>query len=209
MITIETWLTYTLACVLIILSPGPDNILAISRGLSQGSMAAVISSLGAGIGLMIHVLAAVLGVAVIIQNSASTFLAIKMVGAAYLIWLGLRALRSRDLITFSKRNHLPLRSVFLNGFLTNVLNPKPAFFILAFAPQFVSSEAGQLTTHTLMLGIWFAFLAFMIFAALGSFSSGLTRWLEKHPKATTGLNIGAGLTFIGAGLSIALLEQNK
>ncbi len=209
MISIETWLTYTMACVLIILAPGPDNILAIGRGLSQGRIAAVVSSTGAGIGLMIHVLAAALGLAVIIKTSATAFLTVKIAGAAYLIWLGLKALKSRDLITFSKSKFLPLRSVFISGFLTNVLNPKPAFFILAFVPQFVSTDYGHETMQTIILGSWFAFLAFIIFSILGIFSSGLSEWLQKYPKATAGLNIGAGLTFVTAGLSIAFLEQNK
>ena len=140
MISFEMWLTYTMACIFIILSPGPDNILAVSRGLSQGRLAAIVSSMGAGLGLMVHVLAAALGLAVIVKNSAPAFFVVKVVGAAYLIWLGLRVLKSRDLISFSSERPLPLRSVFVSGFLTNVLNPKHALFILAFVPQFVSQS---------------------------------------------------------------------
>ena len=140
MISFEMWLTYTMACIFIILSPGPDNILAVSRGLSQGRLAAIVSSMGAGLGLMVHVLAAALGLAVIVKNSAPAFFVVKVVGAAYLIWLGLRVLKSRDLISFSSERPLPLRSGFVSGFLTNVLNPKHALFILAFVPQFVSQS---------------------------------------------------------------------
>lgn len=175
MVTIETLFTYTVACVLIILAPGPDNILAISRGLTQGRLAACISSAGVGIGLMVHVFAAVLGLAVLIQTSAIAFSVVKLVGAAYLIWLGIKAFCSRDIITFSSTNHRPLKSVFFTGFLTNVLNPKPALFILAFVPQFVSPMEGSVEFQTFLLGAWFALLAFIMFAVLGSFSSILVQ----------------------------------
>ena len=98
MITTEILLTYTVASVLIILSPGPDNILAVSRGISQGRIAASVSSAGAALGLLVHVAAAVFGLAILIQTSAAAFGVIKLIGAGYLIWLGIKALRSRDLI---------------------------------------------------------------------------------------------------------------
>lgn len=209
MVSIETWIAYTAACVLIILAPGPDNILAISRGLSQGRLAACISSAGAGLGLMVHVVVAVLGLAVLIQTSAVAFSVFKFAGAGYLIWLGIKVFRSRDLITFSSHSHLSLRAVFITGFLTNVLNPKPALFILAFIPQFVSPVYESVELQTLILGAWLAFLAFSTFAVLGAFSSILARWLENRPHAIVGLNIGAGATFIAAGLSVAFLERTS
>ena len=209
MVSIEIWVAYTAACVVIILSPGPDNILAISRGLSQGRLAACISSAGAGLGLMVHVVVAVLGLAVLIQTSAMAFGVVKFIGAGYLLWLGIKVPRSRDLIAFSSHSHLSRRAVFMTGFLTNVLNPKPALFILAFIPQFVSPASGSVELQTLVLGAWLAFLAFGTFAVLGAFSSILARWLEGRPHAIAGLNIGAGATFIAAGLSIAFLERTS
>lgn len=209
MIPIEIWLTYTAACVLIILVPGPDNILAVSRGLSQGRAAACISSIGAGLGLMVHVFVAILGLAALIQASAVAFSMVKLVGAGYLIWLGIKAMRSRSLITFSSHSHLPYRAIFMTGFLTNVLNPKPALFILAFVPQFVSPMHGSVELQTLFLGTWFAVLAFSIFTVLGVFSSMFARWLESRPNTILGLNIGAGTTFIAAGLSVAFLDNTN
>lgn len=207
MIPIETWMTYTVACILIILVPGPDNILAVSRGLSQGRLAACISSAGAGLGLMVHVLVAFLGLAALIQTSAVAFSVVKFAGAGYLIWLGIKALCSRELIAFSSQSHLSHRAVFHTGFLTNVLNPKPALFILAFVPQFVSPAHGAVELQTFFLGAWFALLAFVVFTVLGTFSSLFARWLEGHPRAILGLNIGAGITFIAAGLSVLLLGR--
>ena len=124
-----------------------------------------------------------------------------------MIWLGIKALRSRALIAFSSQSHLSHRAVFLTGFLTNVLNPKPALFILAFVPQFVSPMYGAVELQTFLLGTWFALLAFAVFSLLGSFSSLLARWLEGCPRAIVGLNMGAGITFIAAGLSVLLLGR--
>ena len=207
MISAEIWLAYSAACILIIVSPGPDNILAVSRGISQGRTAACTSSFGAALGLLVHVAAAVFGLALVIQTSAALFGLVKTIGAAYLIWLGVKALRSRDLISFTPSEHLPLNTVFLTGFLTNVLNPKPAIFVLAFVPQFVNPEAGAVTQQMLTLGVWFAALTFVIFAVMGACASGLTHWLHKRPSATLGLNIGAGLTLVAAGLSVVMLER--
>ncbi len=209
MIPLETWVAYTGACVLIILAPGPDNILAISRGISQGRFAALVSSAGAGLGLLVHVAATILGLAAVIQTSEVAFGIVKIIGATYLIWLGIKAICSKDLVTFSTNGETAIQTVFTSGFLTNVLNPKPAFFILAFLPQFVSPANGLVTLQMAMLGTWFALLAFAIFGVLGAFSSVLAHWLENHPKAIHSLNYGAGLTFIMAGVSVALLENRK
>ena len=207
MITTDIWLVYTGACIVIILSPGPDNLLAIGRGVSQGRAATCLSSLGAAIGLLVHVLAAVLGLVLIVQTSAMAFGLVKAVGATYLIWLGIQAIKSRDLITFQPSQHQTLGKIFITGLLTNVLNPKPAIFILAFLPQFVDLEMDSATHQMLMLGVWFAVLAFVVFAIMGSCASVLTRWLSQRPKATWFLNIGAGLTLVTAGLSIVLLDR--
>ena len=206
--SLEHWITYTLACTLIILSPGPDNILAVSRGLSQGRLAAVVSSVGAGAGLLVHVIAATFGLAILVQTSDLAFGIVKIVGAAYLIWLGINAIKNRDLISFSASKKKPMKSVLLTGFLTNVLNPKPVIFILAFVPQFVSPDYGSsIAAQSLLLGVWFAVLAFLIFALAGCFASVLARWLEERPGVTLGLNIGAGTTLVLAGMSIALLDR--
>ncbi len=206
MISIETWLTYTLSCILIILAPGPDNILVISRGLSQGRYAAFVSCIGAGFGLMLHILGAVLGLATLLQTTALAFTIIKSVGAGYLIWLGIKVLRSRDLISLSPQAHAPNKTIFMTGFLTTALNPKPAIFMVAFVPQFVSSE-GSVELQILLLGLWFAVLAFLVFSILGISASFLAKWLKNSPNAVVGLNAGAGVTFIAAGLSVALLKR--
>ncbi|MDM0011914.1 LysE family translocator [Variovorax sp. J22P168] len=199
--------TYLMACLVVVIAPGPDNILALSRGLSQGRAAACLSSVGAGLGIMFHTVAATLGLSLIIQASPVAFWAVKAVGGLYLLWLGYRALSSRNLVSFAPSAHQPLRTVFLTGLLSNVLNPKPGLFVLAFLPQFVSAGRGSVPIQMLVYGAIFAVLTAVIFSLLGSFASKLSGWLQRHPRAGTGLNVGAGLTFIGAGLSVLALKQ--
>lgn len=203
----DVLLAYLAACLVVVLAPGPDNILAISRGLSQGKAAAALSSIGAGLGIMCHTVAAALGLSLVIQASPLAFWAVKAVGGVYLLWLGYKALRSRNLISFEPGAHQSLRKVFFTGLLSNVLNPKPGLFVLAFLPQFVSAARGPVAVQMLVYGAVFAVLTALIFSVLGAFAFRLSGWLKRHPRVGTGLNVGAGLTFIGAGLSVLALRQ--
>jgi threonine/homoserine/homoserine lactone efflux protein len=207
MFPLEIWFTYTAACVLLVLSPGPDNLLAIGRGLSQGKLAALISGLSSGAGILFHVATATFGLTMLMQTSSVAFWLVKLVGAAYLIWLAIKVLRSRSLISFESVNQQPLRTIFLSGFLSAALNPKPGLFVLAFLPQFVDPLRGSVTTQMLGYGCWFALLTATGFALMGVFASNLSLWLRSRQRIVVGLNIGAGLTFIASGLSVAALKQ--
>ncbi|MEJ8859483.1 LysE family translocator [Variovorax robiniae] len=205
----EVLLAYLFAVLLVVVAPGPDNILAISRGLSQGRAAAVLSSIGAGLGIMVHTTAAALGLTLVIQASPAAFWAVKLIGAAYLLWLGIKALASRNLISFTPAARQSLPRVFATGLLSNVLNPKPGLFVLAFIPQFVSASRGSVTLQMLVYGAIFAVLTAIIFSVLGSYAARLSGWLERRPKATSWLNFGAGATFIASGVSILVLGNRR
>lgn len=198
---------YLVAVLLVVLSPGPDNILAIGRGLSQGRLAAALSSVGAGLGIMVHSVAATLGLALVLQTSPMAFWVVKAVGATYLLWLGVKALRSRSLISFEPAAQQPLWRVFATGLLSNVLNPKPGLFVVAFIPQFVSVQRGSVAVQMLVYGAIFALLTAVIFTLLGAFAARLAGWLKRRPRVTAAANVGAGLTFIAAGLSILALQR--
>ena len=207
MFPIDVWITYTLACLLLVISPGPDNILAIGRGLSQGKLAACLSGAASGMGILFHTLTATFGLTLLIQSSGVAFIMVKLIGGAYLIWLGIKVLRSRSLINLSPSAKQPLASILTTGFLSAALNPKPGMFVLAFIPQFVDPELGSVTTQMIVYGMWFALLTAIGFALMGVFSSRLAGWLHEKPKVINGLNIGAGLTFITSGLAVAALKQ--
>lgn len=183
MFPFDIWLAYTAACVLIVLAPGPDIVLSIARGLSQGRLAACLSSFGAGIGILCHVAAATFGLALLIQTSAAAFWVVKLVGAAYLIWLGVKALLSRDLVTFAPTARRPLQSIFVSGLVSNVLNPKIGFFVLAFIPQFVSAQRGPVSTQMLVYGAWLALLAAIGLSIVGCFASRLRGLVVARRRA--------------------------
>jgi len=203
----DTLLAYLAACAIVVMSPGPDNLLAIGRGLSQGRLAAALSSLGAGIGIMVHTLAATFGLSLLVQGSPQAFWAVKAIGAVYLVWLGTKALMAGNLVSFAPSARLPLRRVFVTGVLSNVLNPKPGLFVLAFLPQFVDSGRGSVAMQMLVYGALFAVMTALIFTLMGGFASRLAGWLHTRPRVVKGINVGAGLTFIAAGLSVLALKQ--
>lgn len=209
MFSSEVLLAYLAACLIVVISPGPDNLLALGRGLSQGKAAAALSALGAGLGIMGHTLAATFGLSLLIQGSAQAFWVVKAVGAIYLIWLGYKALASGNLISFAPTAKLPLRRVLMTGILSNLLNPKPGLFVLAFLPQFVDAKRGSVPMQMLVYGAIFAVLTTLIFTLMGAFASRLAGWLQERPRLIKGLNWGAGLTFIAAGLSVLSLRQRS
>jgi threonine/homoserine/homoserine lactone efflux protein len=207
MFPLDTLVAYLAAACVVVLAPGPDNILAISRGLSQGRVAAALSSAGAGLGIMCHTTAATLGLALALQTSPIAFWLIKALGAAYLLWLGYRAISSRSLISLVPAEHQSLRRVFATGLLSNVLNPKPGLFVVAFIPQFVSPARGAVPAQMLVYGAVFAVLTTIVFTLLGAFSAQLSGCLARRRRAVAALNVAAGLTFVGAGLSILALGR--
>lgn len=206
MFPIEVWITYTLACLLLVISPGPDNILAIGRGLSQGKLAACVSGAASGAGILFHILTATFGLTLLIQTSEVAFVVVKLIGAGYLIWLGIKVLRSRNLISLSPTQKQPLINILTTGFLSAALNPKPGMFVLAFIPQFVNPQLGSVTTQMFVYGSWFALLTAIGFSLMGIFASRLAGWLHKRTRIVNALNIGAGLTFITSGLAVAALK---
>jgi threonine/homoserine/homoserine lactone efflux protein len=205
----DVLIAYLAACLLVVVSPGPDNLLAIGRGLSQGRLAAALSALGAGLGIMVHTLAATFGLSLLILRSPGAFWLVKVVGAAYLVWLGVRALRSGGLVNFEPAAHLPLRRVLLTGVLSNVLNPKPGLFVLAFLPQFVDAGRGSVAVQMLVFGAIFATLTTLIFTWMGGSAARLAGWLQARPRWVMGVNVGAGLTFLLAGLSVLALRPRS
>ena len=209
MFTAEILITYLIAVFIVVIAPGPDNILAISRGLSQGWLAAAASSIGAGLGIMFHTVAATLGLALVLQTSPFAFWIVKVIGATYLLWLGYKAIRSHNLISFTTTAYQPIKRIFVIGLLSNVLNPKPGLFVIAFIPQFVSVARGSVQVQMLVYGAIFAVTTAVIFTLLGGFSAQLANWLSRRPKTIIAANIGAGLTFIAAGLSILALDRRR
>ncbi|MGF1694363.1 LysE family translocator [Vibrio kyushuensis] len=207
MFPLEVFIAYTLACLLLVISPGPDNLLAIGRGLSQGKLAAVASGVASGTGILFHVFAATFGLTLLIQTSELAFYVVKSIGALYLLWLGIKVLRSRNLFSLEPAKKQSLKTIFSTGFLSAALNPKPGMFVLAFIPQFVDQNLGSVTVQMIGYGVWFAILTAIGFSLMGVFSSKISTWLTNKPRLVSGMNIGAGVTFISSGLAVAFMKQ--
>lgn len=197
------------ASVALIVAPGPDNILVLTRGVAQGRGAALVSAAGASLGLVVHSVFAAAGLSALLAQSAVAFSVIKYVGAAYLVYLGVRALLGREGFAIRADDAPPprLRSILIQAFATNVLNPKVALFFLAFLPQFADPTAGDVAPQLLVLGLTFALLTWMIFSALGYFSGILGNWLVSRPKLADGLRWLTGGVLIGLGLRLALPDR--
>jgi threonine/homoserine/homoserine lactone efflux protein len=197
------------ASLALIVAPRPDNILVLTRGVTQGRGAALVSTAGASLGLVVHSVFAAVGLSALLAQYAVAFSAVKYVGAAYLIYLGIKALSSREGFAVSSEA-APVRpkSVFVQGVASNVLNPKVALFLLAFLPQFEFADpaAGGTALQLLALGLTFALLTWRIFSVLGYFSGGLGNWLESRPDYANVLRWLTGAVLVGLGLRLAFSD---
>lgn len=192
----------------LIIAPGPDMMYVITRGMSQGRKAGLLSALGVTLGILVHTISAAFGLAVLLQTSAMAFLIVKYMGALYLIYLGLKALKSKSNFTPLKpQQKMDSRSIFWQGVLSNVLNPKVALFFLAFLPQFVNRDQGFVPLQMLVLGILFALFGIIFLSVLGYFSGGVGNWLSSSPRFAAILRWLTGGIFVGLGIRLAFVER--
>ena len=168
--------------LLINISPGPDMIYTAARSLSQGSRAGVLSAIGIFCGCFFHIGAAVLGLSVIIAESATLFNIIKILGAGYLIYLGTRSILSRQSsVELNDVQKSSYQKIFMQGLITNVLNPKVALFFLSFLPQFIHPESPNFKQHILFLGMWFAVQGTLILIVVALLTGYFRQMLETKP----------------------------
>jgi threonine/homoserine/homoserine lactone efflux protein len=192
----------------LILAPGPDMLYVITRGVTQGRRAGMLSALGVICGILVHTTAAAFGLTLILQTSALAFLVVKTLGAAYLIYLGVKAWRDKS--TFSVQPSAPslsVQRVFWQGVLSNVLNPKVAIFFLAFLPQFVDKGSSQVALQMVTLGLTFAGFGLCFLLAVGYSSGTIGGWLADRPNYARFLQRLAGSILVGLGIRLALTER--
>jgi threonine/homoserine/homoserine lactone efflux protein len=158
--THDLWL-FVISGLLLNITPGPDTLYILGRSAAQGARAGAVAALGIGTGALVHICAAALGLSAILAASAAAFTAVKIIGAAYLVYVGVAMLRSKrtspSVPSAAGSRTIPLRGIFIQGFLTNVLNPKVALFFLAFLPQFVMADAPSKPEAFIFLGAIFDF----------------------------------------------------
>jgi RhtB (resistance to homoserine/threonine) family protein len=201
---------FVVAGLLLNVTPGADTLYIVGRGAAQGRRAGVLAALGVGAGCCVHMVAAALGLSAILAASATAFTVVKLAGAAYLVWLGICLLRSslRDAAAAAApAPQAPAHRVFVQGLVTNVLNPKVALFFLAFLPQFIDADAPSKVLAFLFLGLVFNVNGTLWNLLLAFASASLARRLRAGGRGTRWLERAAGMLFIGLGAKLALAER--
>ncbi len=201
---------FIISGLLLNIMPGPDSLLIVARSATQGWRAGVAAAMGIGTGTMVHVLAAAIGLSAILTTSATAFMVVKYIGAAYIIWMAIGLLRSKrkEAATQVAVPPLPYRTIFAQGFLTNVLNPKVAIFFLAFVPQFIDAAAPNKALAFIILGCIFNINGMLWCCSLALFTALVSARLKINPSVSLWLNRVTGGLFIWLGIKLALSKQS-
>jgi len=186
--------------------PGPSVLFVVTQGVVLGRRAALATVVGNELGLAVHVLAVALGVGTIVQRSLGVFTAMKLAGAAYLVWLGVGAIRRRGGLgdPLLSSEPLPRRRLVRDGFVVGVSNPKTTLFFLAVLPQFVEPARGHVTLQLAIVGVVFLVLAFVNDSLYGLAAGTVRSWLDRSPRRAELVGGTSGLVMIGLGLRLAV-----
>ena len=206
-----TFVVFVPAALALILAPGPDTFYVLTRALGHGRAVGVAAAAGISAGVVVHTVAAALGLSVLLRESALAFRVVKYLGAVYLLYLGVEALRSPERFEFSGGDGSPggdatgSRASFARGVLVNALNPKVALFFLAFLPQFVTATGS--TVQFLTLGGTYSALTLCYLAAVASFAGTVRRVLTGRPSVERALRRATGAVFVGLAVQLAVEER--
>jgi threonine/homoserine/homoserine lactone efflux protein len=198
------------AALVLLLIPGPAVLYIVARSMAQGRMAGFVSDLGIHAATLIHVMAAALGLSALLASSALAFSIVKYLGAAYLIWLGLKKIfgRLEDAEAGALSRHSYAR-LFRDGFIVNLLNPKTALFFFAFLPQFAEPERGHLAVQITFLGLLFAGLGFITDGCYALLAGTAGNWLKRSRRFLEIERYVSGTLFIGLGLTAVFAGNQR
>lgn len=200
---------FILASFLLCLAPGPDNIYVLTQGITKSKTAAVVTTLGLTTGLIIHTSAAALGISVIFQTSELAFNVVKYVGAAYLLYIAYQAFKYRNepLDLSVQNSSSELKKLYVKGFIMNILNPKVSIFFLAFLPQFVNPQMGNIPMQMIILGLIFMVLTIVVFSSIGVAANLLSSKLLQKPSIVKYMNILTSFVLVSLGIKLALSQR--
>lgn len=207
-IPLETLSVFAAASLALALAPGPDNIFVLAQSALHGRLAGLFVTMGLCTGLLFHTTAVALGVATLFATSALAFNLLKILGAAYLLYLAWRAFQASG--TPVPEGEGPKTSygrLYVRGVIMNITNPKVAIFFLAFLPQFATPSEGSLTLQLLFLGAVFILATLVMFGSIAWFSGFLGERLRSSSRAQIILNRIAGLAFTGLALRLVTAER--
>jgi threonine/homoserine/homoserine lactone efflux protein len=199
-----SFLLFLAAASIIAVSPGPGIFYVAARTLADGRGVGLASSLGTGLGGLVHVAAGAIGVSTLILASAEAFTVLKLAGALYLVWLGIKTAREARLDIVEAARGASVGRAFRDGIFVEALNPKTAAFFLAFLPQFVDPER-TVWTQIVVFGLTFVVLGFLSDGLYALAAGSLGRWLRRRPNM---LRFGSGTVYVGLGAATALARRS-
>ena len=207
---IQNFELFFLSAIFLSITPGPDTIYILGRAISQEANSGTASVLGISTGVLIHTIAAAIGLSTILATSALAFKIIKLIGAVYLIYLGITLIltsKNTDLLSKNKASANGFWKIYRQGVITNVLNPKVALFFLSFLPQFINPNQGNVTSF-LLLGLIYVFICTIWYLIFAGFSSAIAMVFKKNPVWIRTINKISGSIFVGLGLHLAFSKTD-
>ena len=207
---IENLSAFILTAIIVVISPGVDTIMVLTRSISRGKTAGLYSAIGVSLGLLVHTCAATFGLSLLLAKPAVAYSVIKYLGAAYLLYMGYKAITDKSQQTEIKSTKLSIvnnHKMLLTAFLSDVLNPKIAIFFLAFLPQFVSVSSISNPAPYLILGGIIFFITLVWCTCLALLGSRVATLFNKHQHAEKVMNKATGVVFILLGIKVALTKR--
>jgi threonine/homoserine/homoserine lactone efflux protein len=207
--SIHNFGTFLVSCILLNLTPGSDTVLILSKSIAQGKKAGVITALGIGLGIVGHTLLAAFGLSILIAKSIVLFNIVKYAGAAYIIYLGVKMILAQTTIDIDRSGDQRQQSktLFRDGFLSNILNPKVALFFIAFLPQFIVPAYHSGVMPFLILGFTFTITGTIYCSILAIFAAQIFSRLRNNQSFSSVLNKTCGSVLVFLGAYVALLRR--
>lgn len=208
MLDLQTIVMFVTASTLLALAPGPDILFVLTQSMSKGSRSGIVIALGLCSGLIFHTTAVALGVAVIFQTSIVAFTILKVVGAAYLLYLAFMAFKDASKSKLeTQKTTLSFVALYKRGILMNITNPKVSIFFLAFLPQFTHPEMGNVTVQIFTLGALFMLSALVVFTLVSLLAAQVGAWFLKTRNGEKILNRIAGTVFAALAVKLAMTSR--
>jgi threonine/homoserine/homoserine lactone efflux protein len=208
MIDSSDLVVFSFTTLVVVIAPGPGMLFVISRGLAGGRKAGVVAAFGTSVGIAVHIIAAALGLSLIIYASEVGFKIMKWVGGIYLVFLAWKTFTQRDGLTAKNGGcDASCRFTFWQGVLVNALNPKVALFFMAFIPQFVNPASGSVPAQTTALGTVFMGFTVIIFVAYGLCAAMIRRGVLERPRVHRAIDRLMGSLFVYLGIRLALSDR--
>ncbi len=206
--TSSQWLAFLLASILFIQVPGPSLLFTIGRALTVGRREALLSVVGNGVGVTVQVLLVAVGLGALVAASATAYTVIKLIGAGYVIWLGIQAIRHRGEARLALESPVATtrRHALRIGFVVGVTNPKTILFFVAFLPQFTNTAAGRVGVQMAVLGVVFGVMAICSDSIWALLASKARDWFARQPHRLDRLGMAGGTMMVGLGVTLLARE---